>query len=227
MRTDLEKYRIEMLEFANNTSTRVPICLLIDTSMSMRQEQRINKINNGIKKFIEDMNNDAYASTSVELCIITFGGTVKEILPFTEIRKAKFEDLNPNGSTPLGAASERAINAIKNRLNMYDNIGINSYNPWLIIFSDGIADDDSYKSCAKELCKLQLENRWKVMTIALGDEPNSLIDFTPKKRVYGLKDVNVSDFFDWISQSVASLSRSIPDISDYDEEELRFKGQLL
>ncbi len=227
MSIDLESIRLNSAEFAKNTATRVPICLLVDTSFSMRLENRMGKINEGIKKFIHDMQNDPYAASSVELCIITFGGTAKEYIPFTEIRKVSFEDIKPQGFTPLGEASKMAIDVVMNRLSLYDNKGITNYNPWIIIFSDGLADDTSYKKYAKELCILQTENKWKVMTIGIGNEKNSLSDFTPNHNVYGLKDVDVSDFFDWISQSVSSLSKSRPDITNYAEEELRFKDALL
>lgn len=229
MAIDLEKYRIEALEYANNTSDRVPICLLIDTSKSMVQEKRMEKVNQGIKKFIDDMKKDFYASESVELSVITFGNNKAEIkIPFEIINKVNFEKLIPNGNTPLELGAKMAIETVEERLNYYNEIGVNNYNPWIIIFSDGIANDvNSYKRYAKKLCELQQENHWKVMCIGLGDEKNSLADFSPHKRVYGLKDVDISDFFEWISQSVSGISRSRPDIADLEDEYRKFKDQLL
>lgn len=227
MSFDLDKYRLEQADFSRNTSTRVPICLMVDTSLSMKLENRMSKINDGVKKFIADMKNDPYAVSSVELCIVTFGGIAEVYVPFTEIGKLEFKDMMYNGKTPLGEATEIAVNAVMERLKLYDEKGITNFNPWIIIFSDGLANDDTYKKYAKHLCQLQTENRWKVMTIGLGSEKNSLADFTPNHNVYGLKDIDVSDFFDWISQSVSNLSKSRPDITNYSDEELRFKGNLL
>lgn len=227
METDINQYILNMTEFANNTSERVPICLLVDTSLSMRENDCLDKINRGISSFIDDMKKDIYASTSVELCIITFGETVKEEIPFTEISKVNFRSLSPCGETPLGKAAQMAINAVKKRLKLYDSVGNNYYNPWIIIISDGMADDKSYIPYARELCRLQKENRWQVKCVGIDDKPNSLADFRPDKHVVGLKNIKISDFFNFISQSISNISKSRPDISDYDEEEKIFDGQLL
>lgn len=229
MAIDLEKYRLDAMETANNASDRVPICLLIDTSKSMLQEKRMKMVNEGIRKFINDMKNDFYASSSVELSIISFGDNKAEVkVPFQIIEKVEFHDLVPNGNTPLDLGAKEAIEAVEERLDFYNQIGVNNYNPWIVIFSDGIASDEyAYKRYARKLCELQIESRWKVMCIGLGKEKNSLADFSPKGNVYGLKDVDIYSFFDWISKSVSSMSKSRPDISDLEDETRMFKNQLL
>jgi len=232
MAIDLEKIRLEQSDFARNTSTRVPICFMIDASTSMKQQGRMRMVNEGIRQFIQDMKTDPYAMSSLELCIVTFGGQARVMLPFTEIGNVQFTDIRPNGDTPLGAATEMVIDCVEERLALYDNTGITNYNPWIIIFSDGLATDSlfggtSYKKGARKLCRYQEENNWRVMAIALGDEPNSLADFTPKKRVYGLKDVKISDFFTFISRSVSNYSKSRPDVANFSTEEMEFEGALI
>lgn len=227
MAFDIDKYRLKMEEFANNTSTRVPILLLVDTSRSMLKNGRINMINDGIRDFIKKMNNDTYASTSVELCIITFGGDVTVNMPFESIGKVEFKRLKANGGTPLGKAADAAVVAVSDRLSVYDNTGVNSYNPWIIIFSDGEADDYSYLPAAKKMCDLQTEDHWKVIAISIGDEKNSLEKFTPNHKVINLKDLEISDFFDWISKSVSEISKSRPDITDFSNEERMFNNYII
>ena len=216
-----------MEEFANNTSTRVPILFLVDTSRSMLKNNRIELINNGIKDFIKKMNNDTYASTAVELCIVAFGGDVKIEIPFDAIDKIMFNNLIANGGTPLGKAANVAVDVLLDRLNVYDNTGVNSYNPWLIIFSDGEADDFSYLSAAKRICDFQVQNHWKVVTISIGDEKSSLEKFTPNHKVIEMKDLEIGDFFDWISKSVSEISKSRPDITDFSNEERMFNNYLI
>lgn len=227
MAFDVDKYRLKMEEFANNTSTRVPILLLVDTSRSMLKNNRIELINNGIKDFIKKMNNDTYASTAVELCIVTFGGDVKIEIPFDAIDKIMFNNLIANGGTPLGKAANVAVDVLLDRLNVYDNTGVNSYNPWLIIFSDGEADDFSYLSAAKRICDFQVQNHWKVVAISIGDEKSSLEKFTPNHKVIEMKDLEIGDFFDWISKSVSEISKSRPDITDFSNEERMFNNYLI
>ncbi len=224
---DLESARLKSDDFAKNTATRVPICLIIDSSFSMRVENRMKKINEGVKRFIEDMKNDLYAVSSVELCIVTFGGEAKVVLPFTSVTKAEFREITPSGNTPIGEATNLAIQLIEKRIELYEERGVNKFVPWIVIFSDGIADDKSYKKYARELCRLQIENNWKVKAVELGANGTSLADFTPSRHVYKLKDIDVADFFEWISKSVSNISKSRPDINNYAAEITKFKGEII
>ena len=206
MSIDFEKLRLKHESFINNQSTRLPICMCIDSSMSMAS--RMGKINDGIKSFIDDIKKDIYAVDPVELCIITFGGTeAKILLDYSNVNDIVFSDIVTEGLTPLGAAAEFAYTNLKERLDFYNKNGIQHYKPWIIFISDGVSTDE-YKSIARKIAKEEKENRIKVLCIGVGDKPNSLKEFTHNQKVSHLSDLKVNEFFSWLSKSMSSKSQS-------------------
>lgn len=86
-------------EFVENPENRCPVVLLLDTSGSMCGEP-IQELNRGIAAFKEDVVKDAQASLSVELAIVTFGGSVQLIQDFTSIDNFNPPQLEANSQTP-------------------------------------------------------------------------------------------------------------------------------
>ena len=78
----MNKLKLDDQELANNPSTRIPACVLLDTSSSM-QGDPIDELNLGYKMFIKELLEDELTKYSVDLSVITFGRTVKKVAPFT------------------------------------------------------------------------------------------------------------------------------------------------
>ena len=68
----MSKLKIKVDDLANNPSTRLPVCLLLDTSSSM-EGPRIDALNEGVKMFKKTVCSDELLKLSAEICIITFG----------------------------------------------------------------------------------------------------------------------------------------------------------
>lgn len=206
----LEQLRLASADLAQNPAPRLAVCICVDASYSMRKDSRIKQVNQGIRRFIQEIEADPYAVDSIELCIISFGADSARILhSFAPVTKIDFQDIIASGQTPMGQAVTFALDELQSRKNAYDNYGITTYKPWLILLSDGESSDD-IRHAKKRALQLQQENLLKVLCIGLGSESNNLADFHPDGRVIQLKDFALDHFFAWLSKSMSMQSKESP-----------------
>ncbi|WP_202320416.1 vWA domain-containing protein [Archaeoglobus neptunius] len=204
-----EEFEIE--EFANNPSPRLPIALVLDTSASMSGEP-IEELNEALKLFVDEIYNDEIARHSAEICVITFGGLVRVVQDFTTVDRIELEELIADGNTPMGSAVLVALERLEERKNLYKELGIDYYQPWLVLMTDGMPTD-SITGAAARVQELLDQKRLVVFPIAIG--PNASISVlekftTPNRRPLRMKEHGFKEFFMWLSKSVASASRSVP-----------------
>lgn len=205
----LSDFLLQDSDLINNNRNRVSVCLCIDTSKSMILEGRMDRVKEGVQKFIRDSKDNIYAAGAIDLCIVTFGGKQAEVLqPFKNVRSIPQElRFEPSGGTPMGQAVELALKQISDNRAKYESYGISSFKPWLIIMSDGAADDDITNAALKVRNLLQ-KRRLKVRCIDMsgGSEANDLRRFAEHGEVETIDALGLSDFFDMLSRSAASLS---------------------
>ena len=208
--TILEEMRLKNEDLVSNASTRLPVCICVDASYSMRFEQRMQQANAGIRRFIKEISENNYAADSVELCIISFGGNEARVeQDFQLASKIVFQDIQPSGKTPLGAAVMTALDKIESRQKLYEDHGITRYKPWLIIIGDGAASDDIRRAVSRILL-LQSERSIKVLCIGLGEEDNNLAEFKLDGTVIQLENFALENFFSWLSKSMDKQSKQTP-----------------
>ena len=199
-------------DLLNNSSDRVVVCICVDASFSMAENDRIKHVNRGVRKFIDDCNEDMYARDSIDLCLIRFGGAEPKIIqPFDNVKKVQFADIRPDGGTPMGAAVELALDEIEKRLEQFDMFGRTHFKPWLIIMSDGKATDDIKKASIRT--QKLLERRVikvKCIDMSEGKEQTGLEAFTLDGEVGTIRSFEIEDFFSMLSRSAAGLSKSTP-----------------
>lgn len=208
----LENLLLENEDLVSNAATRLPICICVDASYSMRTGRRMQQANEGIRHFIKEINEDTYAADSVELCIISFGGSEAKVeQKFCLARKVDYRDIVASGTTPLGQAVILALDKIEERKKRYEDHGITTYKPWLILIGDGEATD-VYQKAADRLLSLQKKNQIKVLCIGIGEDANNLANFKLGGEVVNLKDFALEDFFSWLSKSMSKQSREQPSL---------------
>jgi uncharacterized protein YegL len=190
-----------------NPTPRCACMLVLDTSGSM-DGAPIHALNEGVRMFIDEVQNDDLAQYSVEVGIITAGGVVNQALPITPMRLL---DHAPNfyasGSTPLGGAVSQALSMLEARKAEYKRNGVPYYQPWLVIISDG-APTDSWQGAANQ-ARSMAENR-KLVVIPVGVDGadlNILGQFSNRgaKELSGLK---FKELFQWLSASMSRVSGS-------------------
>jgi uncharacterized protein YegL len=202
-------------DLIDNPSSRCACMLVLDVSYSMVGSP-IDELNLGVKQFINSVLEDDFASFSVDLGVITFGGSVQTVLPIKSIREAKVPTLEVDGNTPMGEAVKQAVDDLNTRKQQYRSTGVSYYQPWIVLMSDGAPTDD-YQTIAKQVKALANSKKLVVIAVGIGEKCNlsSLAAFCADdsypKRLSGLK---FSDFFTWLSQSMTEvITKSTPGIA--------------
>jgi uncharacterized protein YegL len=235
----MKKLKIKVDDLANNPSIRLPICLLLDTSSSMKGS-RIDKLNEGMKMFQESVCSDEVLKLSAEICIITFGNKgfsdennegpnagIKNITDFGYIENHKIPDFEAGGYTPMGEAVQKAINMLQARKKEYKKNGVEYYQPWLVLMTDGQPYD--FKACeccnqkyrfhsiddaVNESTKLINDGGLVLLPIGIGNDEELNMEvlkrFSPKIPPLKLEGLKFKEFFDWLTQSMLIVSRSNP-----------------
>lgn len=230
-----------------NTSTRLPVCLCIDTSGSMSSKDddpngksRIARVKEGIEAFYQEIRNDEMTLYSAEICIVGFSDEPYIVRPFgtlQEDEKGKDVNIKSGGNGDIGLGVLKALELLNERKQMYKSNGVDYYQPWLIIMSDGHTTaknkEDAKKAIEKahaEVKKLEQDKKLTVVPVYIGggldDDEKASRDmggFSDKYSVQEIKSTKFSDFFVWLgkSVSVATNDNDVPldftDLTDWSD----------
>ncbi len=201
---------LDQNEMVENPTPRVPISLVLDVSGSMSGAP-IDELNSGVQTFFKALMDDEVARYSAEVSVISFGSEVSQDVEFGPLEKCDIPELKAIGKTRMGGAVSLALESLEKRKELYRTLGVDYYQPWMVIMTDG-NPTDSYELAALKTSSLVEKGKLTVFPIAIGD--NACIDilkeFSPVRAPMRLKDLNFQEFFRWLSSSVSRVSQSIP-----------------
>lgn len=191
-----------------NTSSRLPVCLCLDVSGSMTND--IDELTRGVEALYKAIMNDDAAAVSAEIAIVTFGSDAKLIENFETADKKKRPYLTIDGSTNMTAGVMLALETLDKRKQDYKRNGIDYYQPWLIIMSDGEPNDlNSVKQVQSTVKDLESNKKLAVFAVGIGDYSDiDVLGGFSKRGAKKLKDYSFSAFFEWIGKSVSVVSNS-------------------
>ena len=247
--------RIE--DLVNNPTPRVPICLCLDTSGSMGAVEgacvdtgetiyedgctwklvtggtsRINELQRGIEVFYQTIQNDEMAIYSAEICIVTFNDNATCLADFANIERQKnIPILQATGNTAMGEGINLALNLLEKRKQEYRDKGVDYYQPWLVLMTDGASNGNSNELERAIARTVELVNQKKltIFPIAIGNEADmsTLNRLSPKRSPLKLQGLKFQEFFSWLSKSVSRTSQSTPgEIIKLDLEGIKGWGEL-
>ena len=181
----------------------------------------LNEMVDGVNLFYQNLLEDDVARYSAEICVVTFGGNApKLIMDFANLdrqeteRKQKFSELKAHGETPMGEAVNLALDCLEQRKNEYKDAGVDYFQPWLVLMTDGEPNGSTsdFNRAVSRTNDLVNNRKLTVFPIGIGEEAdmNCLAKFSPKRSPLRLKNMNFKGFFEWLSQSVARTSQSMP-----------------
>lgn len=190
----------------------IALVLLLDVSGSMSINDAIAKLNEGIKLFKEQtMNNpdlDEFALACIDVAIVTFGSHVNVLQDFLPIEEMIIPTLTAEGSTPMGAAINTALDMITDQKNRYKELGTPYYRPWIFCITDG-KPNDSYLEAAQRL--KDAEANGGVISYCVGVENYDRETMSKIfSRLFELENQNFPALFEFLSDSIGKLKNSDP-----------------
>ncbi|MBF6037065.1 VWA domain-containing protein [Pseudomonas sp. P155] len=205
-----DNYLLSQEELAENPTTRVPVCLVLDVSGSMEGEP-IAELHSGVQQFFEAIKDDEIAQYAAEICIVTFGGTAQKVMDFGSISRQDVPPLVASGMTPMGHAVGIALDLLEARKEDYQQAGVDYFQPWMVLMTDGEPTDD-ISEAATRVSDMINKRKLTVFPIAIGKAANvqSLARFSPLRPPLRLKGLRFNEFFAWLSKSVSRASQSTP-----------------
>lgn len=202
-------------DLMENPSARIPVCLCLDTSGSMGGAP-IAELNEGVKIFYDAIKADDKAQVSAEISIVTFGdGGVSCPADFAGVNLVpEPPQLTAGGMTPMGEAVNMALDMLEKRKQEYRRGGVDYYQPWLVLMTDGCPNGDEGELRRAERRTVELADKRKLTVFPIGIGSNAdmstLQRFSPNRPPLRLKGLNFKEFFTWLSQSVSIVSASSP-----------------
>jgi len=234
---DLMLIRTE--DLLHNPTNRVPIALCLDVSGSMleivggevqdlgynyQQDGRtyravsggvtkIGELNQGVRLFFDALKADPIANASAEIAIVTFSDAAQLNVDFQGLdRLGQPPTLMACGATDLGGGVNLALDCLETRKREYQCAGIDYFQPWLVLMTDGVPTTASHQQAAPRVCRLEEQGKLVVFPIGIGNgaDMSVLRQFSQKKQPLRLPELNFARFFEWLSKSVMRVSQSRP-----------------
>jgi len=222
-----------------NPYPRVPICLCLDTSGSMGRtvggtrtgekifsdgqewnvvtggKSAISELQAGIVQFYDALRKDEIARYSAEVAIVTFDDKATCVEDFASIdRKAEVPKLSCRGNTAIGEGVNLALDLLEKRKEEYRKKGVDYYQPWLVLMTDGEPNGDREElfRAVSRTCESVNARKLTVIPIGIGSKADieALNAFSPKMKAGRLQGMEFRNFFTWLSRSVSQTSRSVP-----------------
>ena len=200
-------------DLVSNPTTRLPVCLCLDVSSSMSGSP-IQELSKGVEYFFEAIKSDEIARYSVELSIVVFQSDTTVILDFANIDRQRIPSLTANGLTSMGEGVNLALDTLEQRKKEYSNKGVDYYQPWIVLMTDGYPTDDT-SSAISRVNKLGKDKKLTLFPVSIGNgaDMNILKKFSTfgNNMVLKVKSADYfKEFFEWLSQSVTVASQSVP-----------------
>lgn len=205
-----EKESVEELidDLYDYPNPRVPVALVLDISGSM-EGPPIQQLNESVIKFFDALEGDPIAKFSAEVCIITFNSAVTLHRNFDLPMHHKPKPFKASGLTSMGQALLTAVSLLEERKNNYKDAGVEYYQPWMVLITDG-EPTDSIDIAEKSIRTLVRDKKLTMLAVGVSSANFSILSklsSTPLK----LKGLEFEKFFQWLGKSIEKISHSSPD----------------
>ena len=108
----------------------------------------------------------------------------------------------------VSPAIRMALDLLSKQKELYKNNKISYFQPWLVLFTDGLPTDD-VSVIKRELMQMQDDDKLSVYTMALSDDPellNALRGFSKKQPIRCADPKDIQRFFEFLAKSVSVVA---------------------
>lgn len=188
----------------------LPVILLLDTSGSMRQDDKIDVLNDSVAEMIRELASVDAGHGFITLTLIAFGGESANVIQKNiPVGNIAFTPLKAGGKTPIGHAFTLARELIENR----DEISSKAYRPTIALVSDGLP----VPALAGELEALIDSDRGSkssrfALAVGADADRDLLAKFASGGDVMEASEAaEVRNFLQWVTNTVTQVTLSIFD----------------
>jgi uncharacterized protein YegL len=208
------------IDLKNNPNQRTPCVLVLDASYSMSSvhsngRRAIDELNEGIRTFVQTLQDDPTALTRVQVAVVVVGGPRNDaslFLDWTDASELEPFELTAGGNTPLGEGMLIAFSTIDDLKSQLRDSGVSYTRPWIFVISDGEPTSPrSVWNDAVKRCEQALQDKHALINSVAVEGADlrrleELCGYPPRQ----LTDLNFKEFFVWLTGSLSIVSRSRP-----------------
>lgn len=194
-------------KFTVQKAKPLPIMLMLDVSGSM-SGVKIETLNEAVRTMIETFADEEKMETEILVSIVTFGGEVKRLFPFTPASQIRFSNLQVRGGTPLGVA----CSMVKAIIDDKDETPGRAYRPTIVLVSDG-RPGDNWIPPMEALINDGRSAKCDRMAMAIGNDADlavlgKFVEGTANPLFEAHRASEIRNFFKKVTMSVTMRTKS-------------------
>ncbi len=210
----------------DNPTARIPVAIVLDCSPSMSGEvswgapvqqtnpSPIEELNAGVALFYRDVCADDISASSAEMAVIAYADTPEVVRPFQPADDRDIPQLQVMGSgTDIGSAVREALRLLDDRKREYKEAGLDYYQPWLVLMTDGQPTHGPTMEAAEEVRKRVSDRKLVTFPVGIGTGADMAIlqmFMGDGRSPFRLDGLNFKPFFKWLSASISNTGASTP-----------------
>ena len=193
-----------------DATPRLPVCICLDISRSMKGV-KFEKMKDGLGLFCDAILNDPKARRSAEISIITFNDKCDVYRSFGRLDKPiLLDNVKPELGTKVSPAINCALDMLERRKEEYRKLGMEYYQPWLVLFSDGLPGDNCDEA-KKRVMELEKNRKLVVLSLPILSAKDDVgkkirtmefMDGFSSSGALPLDSEKIREFFVWLSRSI-------------------------
>lgn len=186
------------------------VLFLLDNSASTSGKPN-EELKEGLRTFLKETAQDDLAMKRVDYAVMSFGTTVKteqDFIPLNKAVETPIPELSANGSqTPMGEAIEKAIQMVRDRCRVYDQIGVPHYQPWIFMITDG-KPTDSIENAKALIRQREETGRLKFFSVGVNGANMDILKSLSMRTIMATEKDQFKGIFNWLSESMCIVSAS-------------------
>lgn len=188
---------------------RLPVYLVLDVSESMLDEG-IDALQKGLTALMMDLHGDAQALETAWVSVITFADRAEQVVPLTELARARIPPLRCRPGTALGGALTLLAECIRREVRTQSAQVKGDWKPLVFLLTDGMPTDD-WEGPAEALRPMTGRHSVNLVAIGCGEEVDPYVLMRVCGNVLMMRDDPESfrRLFRWISSSITVTSRAV------------------